>query len=1043
MRNRFRKQKRADARRNSRTQRDIFNASKSYTDIGSKVDAMFQATVFSQPASSSTQGHLAKSWCLDSCLSALRSYPDRSMQWAAVYTDCDTRCKCPIPEQVTQSTISRHNFDSRGAPPEWGDFDPDLRSLWDSIEWPCDVPQLGARRVVDAPMDLQRVRYLTSLLNTKSCIRPGGMSVLWCSRCGPAASLVNAAVLQSFRVLGVPPQLKWVEFVYLQKPGRDPNNVDAWRDIAKVFPLILLYSYDVLDQGQAIALANAHSCLGDASFNTGYFRGVPTNEMAFWLSVFAQKLSGCDFTFTDLDYANCYPSSNFCSARGIAVSEGMPDWWSDRYMQFIQGFTQFCKIGSHSCSVIMQRGYLQGLATSTLGAQLDHAPLSRLLTAAGIGVEFRKLHVPMVGICDDGRVFYSWSQRDKVHELLNSWHAALYRRIRPDKGAEAVPPALESLVGDGDRAVYSSDVVFSKSGFPSVEDRSVKFQHTAKRKYPVMGGIPWAYTDAAANEIWTCETRTLALGVTSLFAHSVVRRFRIRAFDTVLLPRFMHRMQFFPFSFKQLRDLDSVQRSVHLHSLQLSTSTARSALLVTSNFTSVSDKADISMAASLIGMLGSRMLEHRRAAVYHLAQWMQQLCVVDHDVGGCVGSVDTVFGACAAPISSSSNAHQFVPVVRACDGGVRAPYRSKGRSCTRKMLWPWGPVFSVLAQAGLSLQSKMVDQKLSSGLGLSDSLFALADSFALGSFRDFRLVKANGSTISFTHLNSTLTSLVMADRIAKASPKFTVNEKPANSGKASLLISKLFSRLKLFSSNASSVHMLDLARANAWPHLSARTSAVISGVIPPPVPCSFCGRSLAQTSAHCLTSGACYAFQSLKVDRHKSILGKLSHFLQTRTSYSHVVSSESKLLPSRFRSNAVLKHNTPDLVVQDPLDGHTVILDVTVVMPSRLAFAHSSKISLYEKMGMLAQDYCSHHSTPPAGFVAMPTSCVVVPIVFSVFGDMHDESFSWLRTAASDNGCGVNLLAPFLSASCVAIASCASAVAVASSKMYAAAQRRL
>jgi len=313
----------------------------------------------------------------------------------------------------------------------------------------------------------------------------------------------------------------------------------------------------------------------------------------------------------------------------------------------------------------------------------------------------------------------------------------------------------------------------------------------------------------------------------------------------------------------------------------------------------------------------------------------------------------------------------------------------------------------------------------------------------LGSFRDFRLVKANGSTISFTHLNSTLTSLVMADRIAKASPKFTVNEKPANSGKASLLISKLFSRLKLFSSNASSVHMLDLARANAWPHLSARTSAVISGVIPPPVPCSLCGRSLAQTSAHCLASGACYAFQSLKVDRHKSILGKLSHFLQTRTSYSHVVSTESKLLPSRFRSNAVLEHNTPDLVVQDPLDGHTVILDVTVVMPSRLAFAHSSKISLYEKMGMLAQDYCSHHSTPPAGFVAMPTSCVVVPIVFSVFGDMHDESFSWLRTAASDNGCGVNLLAPFLSASCVAIASCASAVAVASSKMYAAAQRRL
>ena len=114
------------------------------------------------------------------------------------------------------------------------------------------------------------------------------------------------------------------------------------------------------------------------------------------------------------------------------------------------------------------------------------------------------------------------------------------------------------------------------------------------------------------------------------------------------------------------------------------------------------------------------------------------------------------------------------------------------------MLWHWGPIFSVLAQAGLSLQSEMVDQKLSSGFGLSDPLFALADSFALDSFYDFRLVKTNGSTISFTHLHSTLTSLVMAGRIAKASPKFTVIEKPANSGKAFLLISKLFSRLKLF-----------------------------------------------------------------------------------------------------------------------------------------------------------------------------------------------------------------------------------------------------
>ena len=285
-----------------------------------------------------------------------------------------------------------------------------------------------------------------------------------------------------------------MQFAYIQKPGRDPKQTDAWRDIAKVFPLVLLYSYDVLTQGQGIALANAHSCLGDSSLNTGYFSGVPTNEMAFWMSSFVQGLAGEDFAFTDLDYANCYPSSNFKSAEGIALAEGMPDWWVRRYIQFISGFVQFCQIGDHSSSAVMERGYLQGNATSTLvlGAQLDHSPLSRLLAAADVGVEFWNLHVPMVGICDDGRVFYKWSQRSRTHSILNSWHSVLYRRIRPDKGAEAVPVQMRSSLGATDRVQYNPDVVFAKSGLPTVEDCSVRFQHQAKRSYdsyPVMGGI--------------------------------------------------------------------------------------------------------------------------------------------------------------------------------------------------------------------------------------------------------------------------------------------------------------------------------------------------------------------------------------------------------------------------------------------------------------------------------------------------------------------------------------------------------------------------
>ena len=108
----------------------------------------------------------------------------------------------------------------------------------------------------------------------------------------------------------------------------------------------------------------------------------------------------------------------------------------------------------------------------------------------------------------------------------------------------------------------------------------------------------------------------------------------------------------------------------------------------------------------------------------------------------------------------------------------------------------------------------------------------------------------------------------------------------------------------------------------------------------------------------------------------------------------------------------------------------------------RLAFTHSDKHAEYDVMADMVVKYCTRHSSPPMGFVSMPKTCEVVPLVFSVFGDLHDESFSWLCKTASDNGCGVSLVAPFLSESCVAIASCASAVHVESSKLCAKAQRR-
>ena len=66
----------------------------------------------------------------------------------------------------------------------------------------------------------------------------------------------------------------------------------------------------------------------------------------------------------------------------------------------------------------------------------------------------------------------------------------------------------------------------------------------------------------------------------------------------------------------------------------------------------------------------------------------------------------------------------------------------------------------------------------------------------------------------------------------------------------------------------------------------------------------------------------------------------------------------------------------------------------------------------------------------------------MVPIVFSVFGDMHDSSFSWCCDAVGELGAGENMVAPFLVNSLSSIASCASAVFVASSKLYSSSARR-
>ena len=69
------------------------------------------------------------------------------------------------------------------------------------------------------------------------------------------------------------------------------------------------------------------------------------------------------------------------------------------------------------------------------------------------------------------------------------------------------------------------------------------------------------------------------------------------------------------------------------------------------------------------------------------------------------------------------------------------------------------------------------------------------------------------------------------------------------------------------------------------------------------------------------------------------IVRKLVQLLSACTPCSHIFSVESPIRPGVLRSNHCIEHTTvttPDVVVQDPTDGHVSMLDVTVVSPSRL-----------------------------------------------------------------------------------------------------------
>ena len=89
-------------------------------------------------------------------------------------------------------------------------------------------------------------------------------------------------------------------------------------------------------------------------------------------------------------------------------------------------------------------------------------------------------------------------------------------------------------------------------------------------------------------------------------------------------------------------------------------------------------------------------------------------------------------------------------------------------------------------------------------------------------------------------------------------------------------------------------------------------------------------------------------------------------------------------------------HDRPDLVMQDPVDGELLTADVAVALGSNVKKRAASKVANYSGLTK-ALGSSSPVSLSNAGLCVQPGgSALVVPIIFSVYGDLLDESWSML-----------------------------------------------
>jgi hypothetical protein len=116
------------------------------------------------------------------------------------------------------------------------------------------------------------------------------------------------------------------------------------------------------------------------------------------------------------------------------------------------------------------------------------------------------------------------------------------------------------------------------------------------------------------------------------------------------------------------------------------------------------------------------------------------------------------------------------------------------------------------------------------------------------------------------------------------------------------------------------------------------------------------------------------------------------------------------------------------------MTGELLAVDVTIVMIKHMAMRAKEKKCKYKtSCDLMGRAGPLHLDLTRARLVAPPAGCCFVPIVFSVFGDLLDDSFDLLLDLVSDQ----RHLACFFKESLVAVAASAKEVHVVSSaKQY-------